>query len=277
MASSSEISTNLSAPPRLRVQTLGQFRVWLDGVEIGQTVWGREAALQLFQFLITTRRRGLKLHKEQIIDRLWPELDVDSGDRNFKVALHAANKTLEPERKPRTEPYFIQRQGLAYGLNLEAVWIDADAFEQLISEGSQTLAQDRAVAIAHYQAALVLFHGEYLPERQYEDWSTAERERLQILALNVMTTVAELVVETNPLESIRLTQQVLTLDPVWENAYRIQMAAYLNQGNRPLAWRTYQHCVKMLDEELGLEPLPETQALLKQIENLHPDVISSEE
>ena len=267
MAPSATTPTNSSALARLRIQTLGQFRVWLDDVEIGQTRWGREAALQLFQFLITSRRRGLKLHKEQIIDQLWPELDLESGDRTFKVALHTANKTLEPDRKPRTEPYFIQRQGLAYGLNLESTWLDADAFEQLIVAGNQVLAHDQAAAIAHYQEALTLFQGDYLPERQYEDWSTTERERLQILALNVMTTLADILVTENPLESIRLTQRVLTIDPVWENAYRTQMTAYLAQGNRPLAWRTYQQCEQMLAEELGVEPLPETQALIKKIKS----------
>ncbi|MEZ4681674.1 MAG: bacterial transcriptional activator domain-containing protein [Caldilineaceae bacterium] len=35
-----------------------------------------------------------------------------------------------------------------------------------------------------------LYHGDYLPERRYEDWTSAEQERLQLLALNTMTTLA---------------------------------------------------------------------------------------
>jgi DNA-binding SARP family transcriptional activator len=104
-----------------------------------------------------------------------------------------------------------------------------------------------------------------LPERRYEDWSSTERERLQVLALNLMTTLANLLVERNPLESIYLTQRVLTIDPIWEDAYRTQMQAYLTQGNRPMAVRTYQQCVKILEEELGLEPLPQTQELYTEI------------
>ena len=42
------------------------------------------------------------------------------------------------------------------------------------------------------------------------------------------------------------------IDPIWEDAYRIQMKAYINQGNRPLAIRTYRQCVKVLEQELGI-------------------------
>ena len=118
---------NTNAP--LRVYTLGGFHVWRDGANIPLAVWGREKALHLFQFLVTLRLKGRRLHKEQIIARLWPELDTEGGDRDFKVALHGVNKVLEPNRKPRSEPQFIQRHDLTYGLNLENVWIIPSFFE----------------------------------------------------------------------------------------------------------------------------------------------------
>lgn len=249
----------------LRIQTLGGFHVWHNGLKLGPAAWGREKALHLFQLFVTMRQSGTHLHKEQIIDRLWPEADLEGGDRDFKVALHTINKTLEPERKPRAEPHFIHRYGLTYGLNLEGVWIDADEFERLIAVGNQAKPSDEQTAIACYQQALALYKGDYLPERRYEDWSSAERERLQVLALGVMTTLANLMLSQSPLESIRLTQRVLRIDPIWEDAYRIQMQAYASQGNRPLAIRTYQQCVAALADELGLDPLPETLQLYQQI------------
>jgi DNA-binding SARP family transcriptional activator len=252
----------------LRIQTLGDFRIWRDAEEIPGAAWKREKALHLFQFFVTMRRRVLHLHKEQIIDHLWPELDFEEGDRDFKVALHTIHKVLEPERKARAEPRFIQRHGLAYGLNPELVWIDADGFEMLMARGNQALLDNNIeAAIAYHQQALALYKGDYLPERRYEDWSSAERERLQVLALGLMTTLADLLLAFNPLESIRLTQHVLAIDPVWENAYHTQMRAYMAQGNRPLALRIYEQCLKVLKHELGVEPLPETRRLYEQILN----------
>jgi two-component SAPR family response regulator len=258
--------TRPSVRAALRVQTLGGFRVWCDGAEMPPTAWGREKAVHLFQFFITMRRQFV--HKEQIIDRLWPEIDIERGDRDFKVALNALNRALEPNREAREEARFSRRYGLAYGLDFEQIWLDAEVFEQLVATGNQALANpDRReqTAIDCYSAAVGLYNGDYLPERRYEDWTSAERERLQLLALNTMTTLGDLLLAQMPLESLRLAQRVLAVDPVWEDAYRLQMRAFAVQRNRPMALKTYQTCVEVLEEEFGVEPLPETTELYEKI------------
>jgi DNA-binding SARP family transcriptional activator len=247
----------------LRVQTLGGFRAWREDVEIAPATWGREKALHLFQFLVT--KRGRFLHREQIVDQMWPELRWETGNRDFRVALNAVYRALEPAREPRAESRFVQRNGLAYGLDMDVMWVDADAFESLVQSGNSALPDEVEAAIEHYQAAVGLYAGDYLPERRYEDWASTEQERLQVLALGTMTTLAGLLVGQSPLESVRLAQRVLAVDPVWEDAYRVQMRAYQAQGNRPLALRTYQRCVRMLGQEFGVEPLPETRELFREI------------
>lgn len=260
------LRTKRDAAP-IRVQTLGNFVVFRHDEPIAAKAWGRDAAVQLFQFLVTARhRRGL--HKEQIIDRIWEEVDGKAGDQNFKVALHGINKALEPERKSRTEPRYIMRQGVTYQLNLNDIWIDADAVEQFIAIGNQALTDDPKVAEIAYREALDLHHGTYLPNRLYEDWSSDERERLQVLTLGAYITLGELLIETNPMESIRLAQLALQIDAAWEDAYRIQMAAYFQKGNRPMAIKTFQQCEKVLEREFGIEPLPETLRLLRKIKGV---------
>ncbi len=257
----------------LYVQTLGGFRVWRHDEEIPTTAWGREKAIHLFQFFITMRHHYV--HKEQIMDRLWPDLDLTKGDRDFKVALNSINKALEPEREPRSEPRFVKRFGLAYGIDFEFVWVDTEVMEQLIAAGNQAMLNQESAdavdfAIACYDTALKLYHGDYLPERRYEDWTSAERERLQLLGLNTMTTLAELLLTRTPLESVRLTQRVIAVDPVWEDAYRVLMRAFVAQKNRPMALRSYERCVAVLEEEFGVEPLPETTALYEAIRANQP-------
>lgn len=179
--------------------------------------------------------------------------------------MHGVNKALEPNRKSRTEPRYILRQGLTYQLDLSDIWIDVDALEQFIALGNQLLNDSPETAQTAYREALALYQGIYLPNRLYEDWSSAERERIQVLTLGALITLAELLVESTPMESIRLSQQALQIDPTWEDAYRIQMNAYLKNGNRPMAIKTYQQCEKILDEEFGIKPLPETRQLLRNI------------
>ena len=250
----------------IRVQTLGHFQVWRDSKSINPKDLGREAAIQLFQFLVTNRHRNA-MHKEQIIDRIWMT-DSKSGQQNFKVALHGINKVLEPDRKSRAQSQYILRQGVSYQLDLDNIWIDAEALDQFIALGNQSMPSNPELAKKAYREAVNLYHGSYLPNRLYEDWSTEERERLQLLVLSALISLSELLVETNQMESVRLTQQALQIDPTWEDAYRIQMAAYLAKGNRPMAIKTYQQCEQVLEEEFGIPPLPETRRLFEKIKGI---------
>jgi len=248
----------------LQVQTLGNFRVWRDGILISPKDWGRDKSIQLFQFLVTARHQRA-LHKEQIIDRIWEDIDIKSGEQNFKVAQHGMNKALEPNRKSRSDPKYITRQGVTYQLKLSEIWIDSDALEAYISIGNQFINDNPKIAIEAYKAAIDLHHGTYLPNRLYEDWSSGERERLQILILGAFIDLSELLLDTSPMESIRLCQQALLLENTWEDAYRIQMEAYLKKGNRPMAIKTFRQCEAVLEKEFGVKPLPETKALYQKI------------
>ncbi|MET1258140.1 bacterial transcriptional activator domain-containing protein [Flagellimonas sp. DF-77] len=249
----------LEAP--IRFQTLGQFALWRNGEKVSSKEWGRDKTVQLIQYLISYRNRHA-LHKEHIMDHLWEEGD----DRDFKVALHGVNKVLEPLRPSRTEAIYVARQGATYQLNLELVWIDVEAIENYIVLGNKALTEFPEVAEEAYQEAVALYQGAYLPNRIFEDWSSEEREKIQVLILGAFVNLAELLIESNPMESIRLAQEAIALDRTWEDAYRIQMAAYVAKGNRPQALKTYQKCADILEEEFGIDPLPATRALLKDIE-----------
>ena len=87
--------------------------------------------------------------------------------------------------------------------------------------------------------------------------------------LGAYITLAEILVDKNPLESIRLAQNALSIDATWEDAYRIQMRAYIVKGNRPQAIKTYMKCETILEKEYGISPLPETKKLLQEIESIN--------
>lgn len=248
----------------IHVQTLGQFAIWRDGVKIADKTWGRDKTVQLFQYLVSNRHRNA-LHRENIMDSLWE----DGDDRDFKVAMHGINKVLEPNRPSRTAPNFVIRQGISYLLDLEQIWIDVEALEKYVILGNEAYGTDISIAKEAYKHAIDIYHGIYLPNRVFEDWSSEEREKIQVLILGAYITLAEILVQENPLESIRLTQNALAIDPTWEDAYRLQMQAYLIKGNRPQAIKTYQQCTAVLEEEYGIEPLPETQKLIAEIKGIH--------
>jgi len=248
----------------LTFHTLGIFIAEVNGREITTKDWGRDKTIQLIQFFITSRHRK-GLHKEQIIDRLWPEAGMNEGNRDYKIAYHGVNKALEPNRKSREDAQYVIRQGLTYQINEAKIWIDSEAFDRAIQIANHFQQTEQDTTIEALEFATDLYKGSYLPNRIFEDWSSLERERLQLLAINAMITLGEMKLKSNPEESIRLAQEALLIDATWEEAYRLQMMAYRVKGNRPQVIKTYYVCKRILDEEFGILPLPETVTVYEEI------------
>ncbi|MGD6899368.1 BTAD domain-containing putative transcriptional regulator [Bacillus infantis] len=249
---------NLHSHPgfTLKVKTLGQFRVWLGDKEIDEGGWQRGKAKELLQLFLTHLHQLIR--KEDIFDMLWPEQDAASADRDFKVALNALNNVLEPNRKPRKNPFFISREGTSYGINPKAV-IDLDSilFEEWIKDGLEE--KDHGKSIHRLERALKLYAGDYLPERRYEDWCISEKERLQVYFLRGAEKLAQLCVRKEDYDmAIEWCERIIEKDRTWEEAYRLLMYCYYSKNNRPRAIRWFQKCCEVLEEELGVAPLEPT-------------------
>ncbi len=254
----------------LWVRVLGSFSVWRGDTPVAAPEWQRDKARQLFQLLVTSSlsnsRRGAGgeatyrpqfLQREQIVDLLWPNLPADAAIRDFKVALNALNRALEPARRRDEQPFFVIRRGNAYGLNPAArLEVDAALFAHLV---------DSAQA-EELQQALALYEGEYLPDCRYEDWAAAQREHLRQAYLTAAERLAESLSQAaNWDEVIRLSEMILAQDACWEAAYRLLLRAYAARGNRSQLHHVYQRCAKALDENLGLPPSPQTRTLFEQL------------
>lgn len=248
---------------QLRVQTLGTFQVWRGMREIEPREWQRDKARQLFQLLVT--HRGCWLQRDEVIEQLWPTLAPDAAVRDFKVALNALNRAIEPARAADAPFAFLVREGTAYRLRPEAdLWIDVVQFEQACLEGIRLLAEAHQLTagIARLRSAIQLYRGNYLPDALYDDWSNAERERVLGLYLRAADQLAAALLEAKQLdEVITLCQSMVSYDPCWEHAYRLLMQAHASQGHRHLVLRTYHRCVTILADELGIRPSSATVAL----------------
>jgi LuxR family maltose regulon positive regulatory protein len=241
----------------LTVRTLGPFTVWRGDEPVTALDWQREKARQIFQLLLTYR--GQWFYREQIVDHLWPDLSPDSAERDFKVALNALTKALEPNRPRGAQPFFVIRQGSVYGLNPAArVVVDADDFQRLAGSDE----------VAALRQALALYEDDYLPDSLYDDWSNAGRQRLRHMYLTTAERLARHLLQAGSWdEAYEICQAILARDNCWEAAYRLLMQVHAAQGNHTLLLSTYQRCAATLQEELGVEPSPSTQALFGRLKN----------
>ncbi len=250
---------------QLRIQTLGSFRVWRGAQEIAPQDWQREKARQLFQLLLTYRRK--MLDRDQIVELLWPGLAPEPAWRDFRVALSTLFRVLEPERKRAAPSAYVLRDGSLYGLRPGAdLWLDAKQFERLVAEGNSHFDRDLETGIDRYRQALALYQGEYLQECPYKDWCSEERERLLTLYLRTSDRLARALIEEKQWEeAIAVCQSILVRDDCWEQACRLMMTAYIRLGNRAQALRTYRRCAERLREKLEIEPSADTVRLYESI------------
>jgi LuxR family maltose regulon positive regulatory protein len=252
----------------LRIQALGQFRVWLGERELSDKAWQRGKAKQLLQLLLTKRQHLLA--REEIFSYLWAESDEEAASRDFKVALNALNKALEPNREARASAFFIQRHGSSYGFNLASGYhIDVEEFEKLLTLGMAETEPRQAVSLL--EKGLAYYQGEYLPDCRYEDWCMEERERLHVMFLRGAERLAQAYLDLEEYDAaIRWCEGIVRIDDCWEEAYRMLMIAYYRKNNRAQAIRWYEKCAAKLQEQLGVEPLPTTLETYRQIKGDTP-------
>src|SRR4051812_38281863 len=82
------IGSKKRSVPELRLGLLGGFRAERVGVDSAVTGWQRRSAKTLTKLLATSP--GHALHREQLVDVLWPGVDFESALNSFGKALHAA-------------------------------------------------------------------------------------------------------------------------------------------------------------------------------------------
>ncbi|MBY0148836.1 BTAD domain-containing putative transcriptional regulator [Neobacillus niacini] len=260
--------TSLDSHPgySIRVQTLGQFKVWLGEREVGEKEWQREKGKELFQLLLTVNEL---ISKEEILQILWPRQDKKQADRDFKVALNSLHHVLEPMRKARAAPFFIIREGIFYGLNPHAhIELDTTQFQTLIQNGLNEISQEKVMLLL--EKGLKLYYGEYLPDRRYDDWCISKRESMLVYFLRGAEKMAQLMVRNEEYDqAIYWCEKILKRDRTWEEAYRLLMYCYYRKNNRPQAMKWYQKCKVVLEEELGVSPLEPTK-------KMHDMIIESE-
>jgi DNA-binding SARP family transcriptional activator len=249
-------------PYTLRIRTLGGFGIWRGDHEVRDRDWRSSKARQLFQLLLT--ERGRSLPRDRVLEALWPDLEPDAAANNLRVTLNRLGKAVEPERPDGAPPAYIVQQGDTYAFNTASDYqLDTADFAEAVAEGQRAARRgQRAAGIAAFRKAIQLYSGPYLPDNMYEDWTVVERERLAMLFNDAAIRLGTFLLDEGLAhEAIGLGWRVLENDRAHEDAYRLLMRAHASLGERSTALRLYTRCAAMLQEDLGVEPLPETTTL----------------
>ncbi len=123
---------------------------------------------------------GHRLHREQAMDLLWPDLGRNAAS-SLRQALYAARATLGPTEGSR---YLASEAGALVLCPEGGLWVDAEAFEEAASNAR------RSGDVAAYRAAVELYAGDLLPEDRYEHWAEEKRGALRASYLALLAGLA---------------------------------------------------------------------------------------
>jgi len=109
--------------------------------------------------------------------------------------------------------------------------------------------------------------GDFLEDEPYAEWACVEREQLRESYLSLLIRAAARCRDLRDWErATEFLRRAIRIDPSREAAHRELMRAFWASGRRDEAVRQYQACREALARDLGLAPLPETEILLKRIQ-----------
>lgn len=210
----------------------------------------RPRVQRLLVYLLLQRHSSLT--REAVAFSLWPDSREQEALGQLRRALNELRAALPPIEH---NDWIITTQG-ELGWNPKAPYsLDIEQFERL----------NRQATPPAWREAVALYTGDLLLELG-DEWVVSEREHLRLKQLE---TLGRLATHHRGLgdydAAISFVRRKLALDPLLEGAYRELMTLQYLAGDRAAALASFERLRAALREELSVEPMAETQALVSQI------------
>ncbi|MEN8098394.1 MAG: AAA family ATPase [Chloroflexota bacterium] len=190
--------------------------------------------------------------RDHLSDLFWPETREITARRNLSHLLSHLRRAL-PDA------------GLV-SVTEDSVELHCTR-DTILAEHYINLARDNN-DLEVLQKAHTLFRGDFLAgfslpsNLAFESWMLQESSKWERSRLQVLSSLIELLISHNQLQSaLECAHEYLTIDELAEHIHRRLIVIYTAMGDRSAALRQYQICADVLDRELGVAPLPETQIM----------------
>jgi DNA-binding SARP family transcriptional activator len=248
-----------------RIRCFGPLRVFRPGEAdpVSQKEWESHKARQILAYLLAVDPLGHGVTREKILAAVWPEAAPDTLGHTFHVTVSHLRRALAGRAREAQQP--ILQEGGIYRLSWPAgAWVDAQEFAAALARAAELERSGQPYAAeAEYRRAAALAEGDYLDDVHFA-WAEALRVQYRqgrCLALRRQAQAA--LTRWDFPRAEELARKLLAEEPLDEAAHRIVIHALLEEDRRAEALAQYRYCAQLLRSELGLQPSPETSALIK--------------
>ena len=238
----------------LDVRLMGRFLVGIDGMAVDDRRWPRRSAKALVKLLALAPAHTL--HREQVIEQLWPDLGLDSATNSLDKAIHGARRALEPAlARGAQSRYLLTPRNQIILAAPDVLRVDALQFEQAAHLALRQ--QDAAAA----RQALGLYGGTLLVDDLYENWTLTRREMLRLLFRTTSFNAAQwFAQQERAAEGVELAQRLLHEDAADDQVHQLLMRLYVALGRPDQALGQFE-LAQAASKAAGLELGPEIVAL----------------
>jgi predicted ATPase/DNA-binding SARP family transcriptional activator len=185
--------------------------------------------------------------REHLAFTFFPDSGETEARASLRRDLYDLRHWLPP---PDGHPWLLIDAGEVSINPQAAIWTDVWTFEDSLSRGEVEL-----------EAAARLVTADLLPHL-YDDWLALERERLRTAYAHALSRLVSLCQSRGDCSrALAWAQWLVAHDPLREEAQRLLMALHYTSGDRGAALEQFEACRKLLWDELGVAPMPETLAL----------------
>ena len=246
----------------LEFRLFGPFEVLRDGELVTADQWKRRKTQSLCKVLISDRTRLFTT--DQLVEILFPELEIDKANRNLRARISELRRVLEPDLDKGSASNFIVKHGEGYQFNPAAECeIDAERFTERLKIAVELRNTERwNLAIAQHEKSRETYRGDFLAEDIYEDWTAIARDQFEQQHLESLLHEADCHVRMGVYQrAIELCDLALSKRDHYENAFRKKMLYQYYSGNGSDALATYEQCKIQLATSLDSKPADETNEL----------------
>jgi DNA-binding SARP family transcriptional activator len=240
----------------LRITLLGSFGVGVGAEPVPNEAWRRRKPAALLKILALAP--GHRMHRERLMDLLWPELEAAAAGANLRKAIHQARSALDGVSRGAAR--LIEFQSDVVCLASDGLIIDTDSFLSALTAARRSGEADG------YRSALAWYGGDLLPDDPYEEWADAARREWHDAYVGGLSEWCAVLEANGDIESaLEAARTLVAAEPTREESHAVLMRLYGLAGRRSDALRQYDHLSEILDHELGIEPSAQVQRLREEI------------
>ncbi len=248
----------------LTVKVLGFVEIYRDQTKPFATdAWTTKRSRDIFCYIAASKNR--RAEKDVLIDTFWSANELDTIEKNFHPTISHIRKALN-SRQSFKQNFLLFRDG-AYQLNPELAYsIDTEEFENYISAAEKAKREkDPANLRLNLEAAHALYRGEFMAG-VYDDWAEERRKYYAEQFARVLKGLAKLAFnEKNWSNALKFTGEILQTDPFREDVHRLVMKVFAAQGKPAAVKEQFDTLQKLLKNELGVAPAPETRRIFQEL------------